>query len=133
MSIFIIRYPFHTYIYIPLHRFSDDGRIIRYDLREPARTRQLRRNGLLRAIHSSIVIRATDTLQLSSEATAVAYHPGMEHVFATATSKGEVCLRDARTAFGTGERSGGSRVEDMGVVLKVSLYGSSEVKQYGEK
>jgi len=41
-----------------------------------------------------------DTLQLASEATGVRYHPVMEHIFATSDSRGQVCLRDSRMAFG---------------------------------
>jgi WD repeat-containing protein 22 len=44
--------------------------------------------------------RTHDTIQIESEVTGVEYHPVMEHIFVTSDSRGNVCLRDARMAFG---------------------------------
>ncbi|CAK5270524.1 unnamed protein product [Mycena citricolor] len=45
-------------------------------------------------------IRAQDTLQIDAEVTSVQFHPMMEHIFLSSDSRGRVCLRDTRMAFG---------------------------------
>ncbi|KAG6865126.1 hypothetical protein C0991_004967 [Blastosporella zonata] len=64
------------------YMYSSDGKILLHDGRADGLTR------------------AQSTLQLSTEATGVQYHPHMEHIFATSDSNGDVCLRDNRMAFG---------------------------------
>lgn len=64
-------------------RFSQDGRILQHDGRANGRS-----------------ARAQDTIQIESEVTGVEYHPIMEHIFVSSDSRGNVCLRDARMAFG---------------------------------
>lgn len=44
--------------------------------------------------------RAQDTIQIESEVTGLEFHPIMEHIFVSSDSRGNVCLRDARMAFG---------------------------------
>ncbi|RDB14747.1 DDB1- and CUL4-associated factor 5 [Hypsizygus marmoreus] len=62
---------------------GQDGRILNHDGRASNRS-----------------TRAQDTLQLSTEATCVQFHPVMEHIFVTSDNHGVVCLRDTRMAFG---------------------------------
>lgn len=59
--------------------------------------------------------RASGRLDNSSEFTDVQYHPQTANLFATSDSRGDVCLRDVRMAFASGENT-----ESAGVVLKVS-------------
>ncbi|KAJ7617516.1 WD40 repeat-like protein [Mycena polygramma] len=63
---------------------SEDGRLIQHDARVPPTARP----------------RAQDTIMLAAEVTGVEFHPQMAHVFATSDSRGRVCLRDTRMAFG---------------------------------
>lgn len=63
--------------------FSDDGRILLHDGREV-----------------NTMTRAQCTLQNSCEFTDVKYHPFSDQLFATSDGRGQVCLRDARMAFG---------------------------------
>jgi WD repeat-containing protein 22 len=62
---------------------SEDGKVIMYDSRAPWGGTQTR-----------------SRLQLLTEVTGVAFHPTMDHIFATSDSHGELCLRDVRMAFG---------------------------------
>ncbi|TFK52332.1 WD40 repeat-like protein, partial [Heliocybe sulcata] len=61
---------------------SEDGTIVLHDSRDQTLTR------------------AHATLFHEAEFSDVKWHPGMEHIFATSDSKGQVCLRDKRMAFG---------------------------------
>ncbi|KZT27461.1 WD40 repeat-like protein [Neolentinus lepideus HHB14362 ss-1] len=61
---------------------SEDGTTVLHDGRDGSSTR------------------AQATLFNNSEFSDVKWHPGMEHIFATSDSKGWVCLRDTRMAFG---------------------------------
>lgn len=78
---------------------SEDGSVIRHDGRESSINRSRRR--------------AQDTLQLKAEITGIEYHPYMDHLFVTSDSRGSVCLRDERMAFGPP-----SRRSQQGVVLE---------------
>ncbi|KAF9483512.1 WD40 repeat-like protein [Pholiota conissans] len=63
---------------------SDDGSIIRHDIRE----------GTGRQTSTD------NTIQAQCEVTGVQYHPTIEHLFASSDSSGRVLLHDARMAFG---------------------------------
>lgn len=78
-------------------RFSDDGCTMLHDMRA-----------------TSTLTRAQGTLQHDAEMTSVQFHPEMEHIFVTSDSRGELCLRDMRMAFGPR-----SRRMNKGVVRKV--------------
>ncbi|KAG2001800.1 hypothetical protein CC2G_004929 [Coprinopsis cinerea AmutBmut pab1-1] len=73
---------------------SEDGCIYRYDARD-VNTRRTREN----------------TLELNASASGALYHPTMAHIFLTSDSRGRVCLRDERMAFGSGERTDGGIVQ----------------------
>ncbi|KAI6020658.1 WD40 repeat-like protein [Pisolithus microcarpus] len=62
---------------------GEDGRIILHDARVDRRSSS-----------------AQGIYQHTTEFTGVQAHPVMEHVFATSDSRGQVCLRDSRMAFG---------------------------------
>ncbi|KAF5343245.1 hypothetical protein D9758_013413 [Tetrapyrgos nigripes] len=89
-------FPFNDEVFLSA---SESGRILRHDLR----------------VNSAIPnhVKASDTIQLSSEVTGVRYHPTMEHLFVTSENLGRVCLRDARLGFGKR-----SERRDQGVVLQ---------------
>ncbi|KAF7314675.1 WD40 repeat-like protein [Mycena kentingensis (nom. inval.)] len=63
---------------------SEDGRIVHHDERATP----------------SASPRAQDTIQLETEVNGVEFHPTTDHLFVTCDSKGAVCLRDMRMAFG---------------------------------
>ncbi|KAH9936079.1 WD40 repeat-like protein [Fomitopsis serialis] len=73
-------HPQHDEIFLSA---SDDGCIIMHDMRA-----------------QSTLTRAQGTLQHDTEFTSVQFHPEMPHIFVTSDNRGEVCLRDTRTAFG---------------------------------
>lgn len=79
----------------------EDGRVILHDMREARR-----------------YSRAQSVLQHTAELTCVEYHPIMTDIFATSDSRGQVCLRDVRMAFGPA-----SRRRDQGVVHQVRFSG----------
>lgn len=64
---------------------GDDGKVLLHDIRCDGFTRN-----------------ASGQLELDSECTAVRFHPVSDHLFVTATSKGQVRFYDARNAFGSG-------------------------------
>lgn len=62
---------------------SEDGTVVLHDGRD-----------------NRSLTRAAATLLNDSEFSDVKWHPGMEHIFATGDTRGRVCLRDTRMAFG---------------------------------
>ncbi|KAF7299756.1 WD40 repeat-like protein [Mycena chlorophos] len=78
------RYVPHLIYAMGLNNQSEDGRIIQHDRRAASGSRP----------------RAQDVLQLNAEVNGVEFHPSMGHIFATCDSRGAVCLRDTRMAFG---------------------------------
>ncbi|KAF9061447.1 WD40-repeat-containing domain protein [Rhodocollybia butyracea] len=76
-------HPFHDEVFLS---GSDNGRIIQHDSRIKHSTNP--------------TPRAADIIQLVTEVTSVKFHPTVDHLFATSDSKGNVCLRDTRMAFG---------------------------------